>query len=95
MPIYSHVAEVSTCLSLSASEILASRLRRERVRDFIQVYRKTYNQDPIHADIKAHMEHMGRPYVVFWLRSAEHFKVDDFPIKKVTLVDSFDIIKYN
>lgn len=95
MPIYSHVEEVSTCLGLSASEILASGLRRERVRDFIQLYRKTYNQDPMDADIKAHMEHRGRPYVVFSLRSAEHFKVDDFLVKKVTSVDSFDITKYN
>lgn len=75
--------------------MMAAKLSREHVGDFIQVYRRTYNQNSSDVDIKAHMEHMGRSNVVFWLKLAEHFKVRKMSCKRVKLVESADAIKYN
>lgn len=75
--------------------MMVAKLRREHVEDFIQVYRRTYNQNSSDVDIKAHMEHMGRSDVVFWLKFAEHFKVNKMSRKRVKLVESTDVIKYN
>lgn len=40
------------------------------------------------------MEYWGRLDVIYWIKPGEHFKVDDFSYKEVTLVEMTDASKY-
>lgn len=46
-------------LVLADEEIQTAKLKRECLDDSVQVYRRTYNNEPSEVEIRIHLEHWG------------------------------------